>query len=205
MIISKYKHRVMSIDLTIKEEHINESFKRIAFDLMNKWLIKMNSKLYRIAEIEFYNDVYTHGHPLQKEKEKWYFHGSGVDITFGTNRFHGGILIRAIYEIRDYAPHEMHNYVYGPLNCVTEIFSNINSVYNANISFGLVPSEVEFKSEIPIAAPRFGLNAIKDPIKYNALYRFLIMPTRKHAEKTKIAESMKLQGYSNDEIKNIWA
>ena len=195
----------MSLDLTINEENINESFKRIAYDLMNKWLLKIGSKLYRITEIEFYlkseshDDIYTHGHPLQKEKGRWYFHGSGLDITFGTNDFYGGILIRAICDIND-----NKKYIYGPLNCVSEIFRNINIVYDTNTSFGLVPTEDIIEDETPIAARRVGLNALKDPIKYNAFYRFLILPNRKHAEKTKIAESMKLQGYSDDEIKKNW-
>lgn len=195
----------MILDLTIKKNNIDNDFNRIAFDLMNNWMFKIESKLYRICEIEFYlkseshNDTYTHGHKLQKEKERWYFHSSGIDITFGENGFYGGILIRAIYDIKE------NQYTYGPLNCVTELFSNINNIYNSNISFGLVSSkESNIKIETPIAAPRVGLNPQKDKAKYEAFYRFLIMPEQKHAEKTKIAEGMKQQKYSEDEIKNIW-
>jgi len=32
-----------------------------------------------------YKDDYTHGHPLQKTSHRWYFHGSGIDITFGND------------------------------------------------------------------------------------------------------------------------
>jgi hypothetical protein len=196
----------MTLNLKVKENSIDKDFNRIAFELMNHWLLKIESKSYRISEIEFYlksdfhNDSYTHGHKLQKQKEKWYFHGSGVDITFGNDRFYGGILIRAIYDFKN------DNYIYGPLNCVTEVFSNINNIYEKGISFGLVPSKnSKIEIENPIAAPRVGLNTQIDKAKHDALYRFLIMPKYKHAEKTKIAEGMKQQGrYSEEEIKNIW-
>lgn len=195
----------MSIDLTINENNFDSDFKRIAEDLMNHWILKIESKKYRIAEIEFYlkseshNDAYTHGHKLQLEKERWYFHGSGFDLTFGANGFYGGILIRALYDFNG------DNYTYGPLNCVTELFSNIGHIYETNLSFGLIPAKPnDFELEKPIPAPRVGLNPIKDNEKFDSFYRFLIMPKQKHAEKTKIAEGMKQQDYSEIEINNIW-
>lgn len=198
----------MALDLTINEDKIEESFDRIANELMNNWLLKIESKIFRIAEIEFYykseshNDPYTHGHVLQNEKEKWYFHGSGIDITFGTNETYGGILIRAIYNIID------DNYIYGPLNCVTEIFNTIGNIHVKEISFGLIASRdnnFEIGPEIPIAAPRVGLNPLKDKTYSERFYRFLIMPKYKHAEKTKIVAAMRQKGkYSEDVINNIW-
>ncbi len=195
----------MAINLIINESNIDADFKRIADDLMNHWILKIESKMYRITEIEFYlksefhNDTYTHGHKLQQLKERWYFHGAGIDLTFGVNGFYGGILIRALYDFKE------NNYTYGPLNCVTELFSNIGHIYETNLSFGLVSAKPnDFEAEKPIPAPRVGLNPNKDKDKYEAFYRFLIMPKRKHAEKTKIAEGMKQQGYSDIEINNIW-
>jgi len=197
--------KFMAIDLTINESNIDSDFKRIAFDLMNNWTLRMESMLYRITEIEFYlksethDDTYTHGHELQKEKERWYFHGSGVDITFGTSGFYGGILIRAIYDFKN------DNYIYGPLNCVTEIFSNLKSVYETSLQFGLVPvNGNDFIKENPIAAPRVGLNPQRDKEKYEAFYRYIVMPKEKHVEKSKIADGMKQQGYKEKEINEIW-
>lgn len=195
----------MTIDLTINESNIDSDFQRIAFDLMNRWILKVESKVYRITEIEFYfkseshNDEYTHRHNLQMEKERWYFHGSGIDITFGANGFYGGILIRAIYDFTS------DNYIYGPLNCLTELFSNIDFVYEKNISFGLAKANpTDFEIDKPIAAPRVGLNSEKDKGKYDSLYRFLIMPKKRHAEKSRIAQSMEQQKYSDEQIKAIW-
>lgn len=198
----------MELDLTIHEDKIDDSFARIANDLMNNWLLKIESKIYRITEIEFYyksefhNDAYTHGHEFQKVKEKWYFHGSGIDITFGTNETSGGILIRAIYNIKD------DNYIYGPLNCATEIFNAVGNIYEKGITFGLIASwenNSEIEIEIPIAAPRVGLNPQKDKVYSERFYRFLIMPKRKHAEKTRIAEAMRQnKKYSEVMINSIW-
>ncbi|MGE0018967.1 MAG: hypothetical protein AB7S72_04825 [Draconibacterium sp.] len=198
----------MALDLTIYEDKIEESFDRIANELMNNWLLKIGSKIFRIAEIEFYykseshNDPYTHEHVLQKEKEKWYFHGSGIDITFGANETFGGILIRAIRNIKD------GNYIYGPLNCVTEIFNTIGNIHDIEKSFGLIASRennIEIEPEIPIAAPRVGLNPLKDKTYSECYYRFLIMPKCKHAEKTKIEDAMRKQKkFSEDKIKSIW-
>ena len=42
----------MAIDLTINENNFDSDFKRIAEDLMNHWILKIESKKYRIAEIE---------------------------------------------------------------------------------------------------------------------------------------------------------
>jgi hypothetical protein len=195
----------MDLNLTIDENNINGSFKRIAKDLMNKWAIQIVSKQYRIAEIEFYYnsefhvDPYAHGHTLQNETGRWYFHGSGLDLTIGGNGSYGGILIRAIYDF------EGKNYIYGPLNCVTELFRNLPNVLLNNISFGLTKADFpDSMKEKLIAAPRVGLNPAKDKEKCEALFRFLIMPKYKHAEKTKIEASMKLQPFDDHEIKNIW-
>jgi hypothetical protein len=195
----------MEIDLSINCDNVEGDFRRIATELMNRWVIKVAEEKYRITEIEFYyknefhSDPYIHGHVQQLEKGKWYFHGSGIDLTFGDGEAYGGILIRAIYNIN------RKKYHYGPLNCVQEIFRNFSNIYETKLSFGLAPSkEGQFESEKPISAPRVGLNAIKDPEMCNKLYRFLIMPKQKHADKTKIAEAMHSQNYSVAEIQNIW-
>ena len=195
----------MEINLSIDRENIEKDFLRIASELMNQWIFKVDTAEYRIAEIEFYfqsdfhNDGYTHGHMLQKERGRWYFHGSGVDLTFGSGDMFGGILIRAICDLKS------GNYTYGPLNSLTEIFSNILSIYEIKLSFGLFPAEYgQLDFELPICAPRVGLNQEKDTGMFKNFYRFLIMPKQKHAEKTKIADTMRQQGFSVNDINKIW-
>jgi len=195
----------MMLNLEIEHNNLNTDFLRIATDLMNSWILKVENAHYRITEIEFYfksklhNDSYIHGHELQQELGRWYFHGSGIDLTFGSDDILGGILIRAVYNIKT------KKYVYGPLNIITELFSHLPSVYESAFSFGLIPNnndEIEF--EKPISAPRVGLNPNKDADMYDKCYRFLVMPRQKHAEKTRIAEAMEQQKYNEEEIKNIW-
>ena len=185
----------MKLDLTIDNLDINGSFERIANELLNKWILEVNNSKYRIAEIEFYlksgqhNDTYTHGHELQKTTGNWYFHGSGIDLTFGTSESYGGILIRAIYNILD------NKYIHGPLNTVTELFSNLGTAYSSSFQFGLTPDTNGLLNyERVFKAPRVGLNPEKDKESFNQNYRFLIMPKQKHLDKTSIAEAMRKQG-----------
>lgn len=199
----------MEIDFSIDEANIDEGFQRIANDLLNNWVIKVEDALYRITEIEFYyrdearkhDDSYVHGHKIQKQKGKWYFHGSGIDLTFGDGEAYGGILIRAICQVNE----GKGKYCYGPLNCILEIFSNLSSIYKPEMSFCLIPANDDlFEQEKPIRAQRVGLNPKNNQEMWNKYYRFLVMPKQKHADKTGIAEAMKKQNYSEAEIKNIW-
>jgi hypothetical protein len=195
----------MKIDLSINETSPEMDFKRIATELMNDWVLQVNAKRYRIAEVEFYFksdehlDPYTHGHPLQKEMGKWYFHGSGIDITFGNNNYHGGILLRAIYSIDD-----VENYKYGPLKTVEEIFSNFSSVFDGQFTFKLSPALTDEIKKVDVySAPRVGLNPNLNQDYCKRPYRFLIMPKEKHANKGEIAEALRLTK-TLDEITSIF-
>ncbi len=196
----------MRINFNIGSTTLESDFLRIANELMNYWILQINNAKYRIAEIEFYyqskshDDKYTHGHILQLEPGNWYFHGSGLDLTIGAENISGGILIRAIWNL------ESKIYTYGPLNSVTELFSNLSNVYNRDFTFGLTEDTGKtIEIETPISAPRIGLNPKTAPHMYDKCYRFLVMPKQKHAEKTKIAEAMLRQGYDEDKINGIWA
>lgn len=195
------------IDLNVNPATVDSDFPRIAKQLMNDWILECEESRYRICEVEFYynsevhQDDYSHKHDIQKTSGKWYFHGSGIDITFGDGSAHGGILLRAIYNI------EKQEYIYGPLRLLTELFSNFPSVRYSSLKFGLIYDQTDAIGQVeePISAPRVGLDFQKDKDMYNKLYRFLIMRKKEHAEKTRIIESMKLSGkYSDTEIQDVW-
>lgn len=195
--------QVLAINIDIN--NIDASFKRIADRLMNQMVLCVKDQRFRIAEIEFYvdsekhDDKYTHGHELQKNLGLWYFHGSGLDITCGNKDMFGGILIRAMENTVS------NEYVYGPLNCVRQIFIEIGSIQHQKIEFGLAPATSnELPVETVIAAPRVGLNPTKNPEMHLAYYRYLIFPKKKHADKTQIETAMKTQGFDAEEIKAIW-
>ena len=95
-------------------EEIEEKFDEIAKILLTKTKIVKGTREYYITDIEFY--LYCDGHediityPRSCEAGEWFFHDSGVDISFGSNSsfkdgkakipdnnsFFGGILLRGI-------------------------------------------------------------------------------------------------------------
>jgi hypothetical protein len=100
-----------SVDVT----KINQRFKEIANLLFQEYHIEKGKNIYEFLEIEFY--YYTAGHediityPRNEKSGKWFFHDSGVDITFGSKcedikcpcnirkpngDYFGGILIRSL-------------------------------------------------------------------------------------------------------------
>ena len=97
-------------------ESITESFDLIAKELFTNYKLLVNDSEYRLIDIEFYyfapvvfEDVYVHKiNPHQLQKGKWYFHGSGVDLTIGNGENHGGILIRGIAKISSESSPENH-------------------------------------------------------------------------------------------------
>jgi len=88
---------------------------------------------FRLCEIEFYlnggvhTDFFTHSDQQQLTYGQWYFHKTGpkyrtgnykgLDITFATGNVYGGILIRAIEEIKTSKVYD------GPCVSVNRIFS----------------------------------------------------------------------------------
>ena len=93
-------------------EDVSAWFQALADELLNRTAFVIAGKAHRLLEIEFYyqdtghEDPFAHGDEMQKTHNRWYFHrkggeyrgGSfkGLDITFGKQGTHGGILIRTI-------------------------------------------------------------------------------------------------------------
>lgn len=111
-------------------ENCEAFFHSVAEILLNHVFIAKKEKLYEIIEIEFYlfspihPDVITY--PRQIKGGQWFFHQSGVDLSFKSNaNLFGGILIRGIREHKDDA-----TIVTGPLKCVDELWDNFDA-FNA--------------------------------------------------------------------------
>ena len=199
---------------TSSEETIIASFKAIATKLFTDYKLIVNDKQYRFLDLEFYyhadkdfEDIYAHKHPHQLENSKWYSHGSGMDITFGNNKNHGGILIRAIAEIdKDFKKENyfIKNEIHGPLNVKTEILSGFRKVFDQTPNtFFLVDISRDrhgasmIEPENIIATERIGLTESKDLTEgskfFKGKFRFVIFPHLKLKNKTKIAEGMMKQ------------
>lgn len=118
----------------------DELFQEIAKELMYNHIIQKGKYQYEIVEIEFYyysqehQDVITY--PRKMEAGRWFFHPSGVDLTFaskgdirlkddkliiGNDACFGGILIRGIQCKSN------GEYIFGPLKCVDELWDNFDA------------------------------------------------------------------------------
>ena len=154
---------------------IEDSFKRIAKSLFNDYKINVNDHWYRLLEIEFYynnnsnfKDPYIHFNDLQKEQGCWYFHRSGIDITFGNMDIYGGILIRRIAKVSKEAGAEksfIEFEVDGPIKVKQELTKHFNGVLDAKPnSFTLTDisrckhSDLMMETIFELTAKRVGLN-----------------------------------------------
>lgn len=179
--------------LSTPEDLIHEGvgmFEELAEALMNNFQIKKGDNRYWMTDIEFY--VYTDSHrdiityPRNCEAGRWFFHASGVDISFQSkvelkehpkkrqmmpyltkDAVFGGILIRGIVrDLTGAAP------VDGPMKVCDELFDQ----FDAFDKPGDFPKIVEAKESrgvrvIPDEDGRYGLkdNAIEKvkSIRYN--------------------------------------
>jgi hypothetical protein len=189
------------------------SFDKIAHLLMNKSVLSINGKKFRILEIEFYlhsknhDDSYTHCHDDQTKKNTFYFHKfkngtykagtfKGMDIILGNREenIHFGILIRTIQSLDT----ETKLIVCGPCNVVNLILSlykcHTIGEFTEYKSLNIYKNSKQFKlakykhdKEKLYAGPRVGLSD-KYPDYKNKNYRFVI---RKSLVK-KMKKSLKL-------------
>ena len=106
----------MSVSERLRVDH--QGFADLAAYLLNDVVLHISGHPHRMVEIEFYlystehPDPFTHCDPQQLTVDSWYFHrqngkgykgGSfkGLDITFGAEDVHGGIIIRSIQSLAD--------------------------------------------------------------------------------------------------------
>ena len=134
-----------------RNEAIGKIFDAIAIKLFNEYHIKKGDSTYDFLEIEFY--YFDRGHkdyityPRTIGKGKWFFHPSGMDLSFESsciegfkktseagNYFFGGILIRGLVK-------DGNNAIIGPLNSCWGLF-DIFSAFEAN------------PNELPIIEPK---------------------------------------------------
>lgn len=129
-----------------KDISTHTNFLTISDILMNKSVLVVKNKMFRLCEIEFYyrnnehNDEYVHGMPEQKKFEGFYFHKKGqsyksgtfkgLDITFGNDDTYFGVLIRSMLEI------DTDNFIEGPCKCVNRILElyGVDNVKNFMIN-----------------------------------------------------------------------
>lgn len=102
-------------------------FEKIAIVLMNDFVITKKENQYQIVEIEFYlftpehPDIITY--PRSTEAGKWFFHQSGVDLTFLSKQdIFGGILIRGLKDLKS------GKLILGPLKCAKCLLDSFDAI-----------------------------------------------------------------------------
>ncbi len=148
---NKFKdlQRLLSMENVEDEESIERRFSDIADILLTKTSIRKKDRLYFLTDIEFYwftashKDIITY--PRNCEAGEWYFHQSGVDISFksfvstkvvngkrkpvldGKERF-GGILIRGIQPASNWLSDGEAKKFDGPYKSCDELFDKFNAL-----------------------------------------------------------------------------
>ncbi|MDE5790816.1 MAG: hypothetical protein K2H96_06280 [Muribaculaceae bacterium] len=123
------------LTLQSKPENCSYSdyFKEIADLLLNNCAITKGERKYEIVEIEFYffasdhQDVITY--PRKMAAGQWYFHQSGVDLTFASNdKQFGGILLRGIKPLTPSDNDDSTGMlILGPQKCVDELWDSFDA------------------------------------------------------------------------------
>lgn len=159
----------------ISEKEIQELFEKIADALINNSRVEVGKNRFQIKEIEFYlhrpehNDPYVDRSDAQRTFGLWYLNRftshdtydernryKRIDITFGENGTHGGILIRSIKPLSE--PHTPM-VIAGPSKVADKIRAYVTE---AGSSLDNIKKDQEgyvFSSESPlriVAADNFG-------------------------------------------------
>ena len=138
---------------------LEEKFDEIAKILLTKTKIVKGTREYYITDIEFnlygdgQEDIITY--PRNCKAGDWFFHDSGVDISFGSNlsfkddkailennSFFGGILLRGIKPVGGYSSSK--NLTDAPKNIVDELFDKFSAFEESEhflVNFPLLKEE----------------------------------------------------------------
>lgn len=194
-----------------------DDIKKIAESLLMTYVLVVNDKEYRLAEIEFYinsknhNDKYTHGDKNQKTSGKWYFHryknGSyksgtykGMDITLGDENTYFGILVRSIYDLNEKkmieGPCRTVNKILELNDCkdVEEYMKDRKDPISARCTKNIyLKRSFSLAEEQIYVGPRIGLSD-KYPEWRDVHYRFIIMKNLIKKNKKSLVE---IEEYEN--------
>lgn len=205
----------MNLEITNKENPITD-FRRIAEHLMNECILIVGDGRYRFTELEFYYfnkakhaDEYSHKHKMQQKKGYWYFHGSGLDITFGDQEFYDGILIRSIKNLKIQSLKE--SFINGPIVCIQALFSNFGPIDTSNkFDFCIKEAKsvvISLDKEEVYSCSRVGIDEIKDATEdkkfHKGYFRFLIYPRQSIAKKNIAADDFLSQGMEKEKINDL--
>lgn len=199
--------------------------------VLTKTVWHMGGKPHRFTEVEFYvnapnhRDTFTHGDKMQTEFARWYHHRTGgeyrggtykgLDLAFGREDTHAGMLIRGVESLTD--PSKIYD---GPCVCVDHLlalasFSDVPSMVNG---YDRAVDEKEgspsyltltdARAHTLYSGPRVGLSlkrgASDSRVRYlSAPYRFLTEPARIKKGRLNLVCGLHRQGVSAEEISKL--
>ncbi len=212
------KRLLKQLDANSTEREIVSTFQEIAEMLFKGFHIVKGTQEYYFVDIEFYfcnkNHLDLITYPRQAEEGKWFFHQSGVDLTFesaystfgdcrvDTNKdFHyGGILVREVMKVNSKEVFD------GPYKCEWELFDMFDAFNPTSKEMSIiVPNTSRFDIE-PKSFPRcFSYNDERMKKKYKELQENVYYgnpPVSLEAFRSFINEKKYAYRISTDELKS---
>jgi hypothetical protein len=144
----------------------------MAVILLQQLVLRVGTRRYRLADIEFYlhsqthADPFIHGDDEQRQCGRWYYNrAGGLDLTFGNGTNAGGILLRGLV-LLEAAP----TAVYGPQRVLRELIAGQEPVWKPTEGWWL---EADLAPPGPVwQTERVNLKQLESPFR-PLPYRFL--------------------------------
>ena len=216
--MEKLKRLLKQLDANSTEGEIVSTFQEIAEMLFNGFHIVKGTQEYYFVDIEFYfcnkNHLDLITYPRQAEEGKWFFHQSGVDLTFDsaystfvdnkvdTNKdFHyGGILIRKVLKVNSQDVFD------GPYKCEWELFDMFDAFNPTSREMSIIVHNTNRIDIEPKSFPRcFSYNDERMEKKYKELQETVYYgnpPVSLETFRSFIKEKKYAYRISKDELKS---
>ena len=166
--VKDFLNELIKVEQQKTDEALQKYFEGLARTLFNKIDILAGNDRYSLAEIEFYyrNGIFKDGqyevtYPRMKSAGSLFWHLSGIDICFETDKekgsYYGGILIRSIVKEKD------GSLITGPMCCSDELLNSCVGT-GKNESPTIIPILVDKEIELdidPMSTIRQGIEADK--------------------------------------------
>lgn len=152
----------MCLDGIESVEALENTYAEIADALINDFGIKKGKEFYHFVELEFYHNTIddTIVYPREADALQYFFHKSGVDLTFKSDKKkYGGILVRAI--------RNGDKFTNGPYNVVDKLFDVFDARELPKSNYPLIVQKIETNRVTPVQSWRFHIDSDKK-------YRFSI-------------------------------
>ena len=146
---------------------VEQRFEEIAKLLFQQYQIEKGKDIYEFLEIEFYHyaeyheDIITY--PRNIKKGKWFFHDSGVDISFESKcdnvnlssktrkpdkDYFGGILIRSLLK-------NGNELITGPQKCSWFLFDYLDAFGDSDSNLPIIKKRDSEKDQIVLKTNRY--------------------------------------------------